>query len=59
MSALDGGEWSASFWLLYPYERAPCTHPIAGWVGPRAGLEVVVKRKHPFIAPVGNQTPVT
>jgi hypothetical protein len=25
--------------------------------GPIAGLKAVVKRKHPFIAPVGNRTP--
>jgi hypothetical protein len=45
-SALDGDEWSASrpgrFTLK---ERAPGTHWIGGWVGPRAVLEVVVKRK--------------
>jgi hypothetical protein len=37
-SALDGGEWSASrpgrFTLR---ERAPDTHWIGGWVGPRSG----------------------
>jgi hypothetical protein len=31
-------------------------HPIEGWVGPRAGLDVVVTSKS--LAPVGNQTPV-
>jgi hypothetical protein len=30
---------------LYPGERAPCTHWIEGWVYPRAGLDVVEKRK--------------
>jgi hypothetical protein len=29
---------------LYPRERAPGTHWIEGWVGPRAGLDDVVKR---------------
>jgi hypothetical protein len=47
-SALDGGERSASrpgrFTLK---ERAPGTHWIGGWVGPRAVLDVVVKRKIP------------
>jgi hypothetical protein len=47
-SALDGGEWSASrsgrFTLR---ERAPGTHWIGGWVGPRAVLDAVVKRKIP------------
>jgi hypothetical protein len=33
--------------LLYPQERAPGTHWIGGWVGPRAGLDAVVKRKIP------------
>jgi hypothetical protein len=40
------GEWSdlrpGSF---NPRERAPGTHWIGGWVGPRAGLDTVVKRK--------------
>jgi hypothetical protein len=31
--------------LLYPQERAPSTHWIGGWVGPRAVLDAVVKRK--------------
>jgi hypothetical protein len=45
-SALDGGEWSASRRRpLYPRERAPGTHWIRGWVGPRAGLNAVEKRK--------------
>jgi hypothetical protein len=47
-SALDGGEWSSSrpghFTLR---ERAPDVHWIAGWVGPRAFLDAVVKRKIP------------
>jgi hypothetical protein len=38
--ALDGGEWSAS-------QRAPGTHWIGGWVGPRASLDMVVKRRIP------------
>jgi hypothetical protein len=28
-------------------ERAPGTHWIGGWVGPRAGLDAVMKRKIP------------
>jgi hypothetical protein len=40
--ALDGDKWSAS----HPYrltlgKRAPGTHWIGGWVGPRAGLDAV------------------
>jgi hypothetical protein len=32
---------------LPPKERAPGTHWIGGWVGPRAVLDAVVKRKIP------------
>jgi hypothetical protein len=34
-------------WPLYPMERDPGTHCIGSWVGPRAVLEMVVKRKFP------------
>jgi hypothetical protein len=48
VSALAGGEWSASrpgrFTLR---ERASGTHWLGGWVGPRAVLDAVVKRKIP------------
>jgi hypothetical protein len=45
-SALDGGEWSASYSGRFnPRERALGTHSIGGWVGPRAGLDAVVKRQ--------------
>jgi hypothetical protein len=47
-SALDGGEWSASRpGRFTPREGAPVTHWIGGWVGPRAVLDAVVKRKIP------------
>jgi hypothetical protein len=47
-SALDGGEWSASRpGRFTPGERAPGTHWIGGWVGRRAVLDAVVKRKIP------------
>jgi hypothetical protein len=47
-SALDGGEWSASrHGRFTPRETAPGTHWIEGWVGPRAVLDAVVKRKIP------------
>jgi hypothetical protein len=53
-SALDGGEWSISRpGRFIPRKRAPGTHWIGGWVGPRAVLDAVVKRKKfpgpPFI----------
>jgi hypothetical protein len=44
--ALAGGEWSASRLCRFtPEERAPSTHWIGGWVGSRAGLDAVEKRK--------------
>jgi hypothetical protein len=46
-SALVGGEWSASRSCRFtPGERAPATHWIVGWVGPRAGLDAVEKKKN-------------
>jgi hypothetical protein len=45
-SALVGGEWSASLPSRFtPRGRAPGTHCIGGWLGPRAGLDDVEKRK--------------
>jgi hypothetical protein len=45
---LDEGQWSASRSARFtPRERAPGTHWIGIWVGPRAVLDVVVKRKIP------------
>jgi hypothetical protein len=40
--------WVVSFTLLpvYPGDRASNTHWIVGWVGPRAGLDAVEKRKN-------------
>jgi hypothetical protein len=44
-SALDGGEWSASRpGRFTPTERAPGTHWIGGWVGPRAVLDAVTRK---------------
>jgi len=49
-SALRGGEWSASLSGRFtPRERALFTHWIVGWVGPRAGLEMVSKRRIPSL----------
>jgi hypothetical protein len=46
--ALDGDEWSALRpGHFTPRERCPDTHWIRGWVGPRAVLDAVVKRKIP------------
>jgi hypothetical protein len=53
-SALDRCEWSASLpGRFTPRETAPCTHWIGGWVGSRAGLDAVSKRKiPPIVQPV-------
>jgi hypothetical protein len=46
ISTLDGGEWSASRpGRFITTERAPCTHWIGSWVGPRTGLDAVVYKK--------------
>jgi hypothetical protein len=43
---LVGGEWSALRpGRFVPGERAPGTHWIGGWVGPRTGLDDVEKKK--------------
>jgi hypothetical protein len=45
-SELVGGEWSVSRPSCFtPGERVPSTHWIGGWVGPRAGLNDLEKRK--------------
>jgi hypothetical protein len=63
-SGLDGGEWTASRpGRFTSRERAPSTHWIGGWVGSRAVLDAVSKRKisyprrdsnpdHPIFQPV-------
>jgi hypothetical protein len=44
--ALDGGEWPASCPSHFtPSEIAPGTHWTGGRVGPRAGMDVMEKRK--------------
>jgi hypothetical protein len=58
-SALNGGDWSALRpGPFIPRERAPGTRCIGGYVGPRAGLDAVEKRKSPIIGPVENRTSV-
>jgi hypothetical protein len=41
---LGGGEWSAAC----PSHFTPSTHWRGGWVGPRAGLNMMVKRLSPY-----------
>jgi hypothetical protein len=44
-SAIGGGEWSPSRTGCFtPGEIVPGTHWVGGWVGPRAGLDIVEKR---------------
>jgi hypothetical protein len=51
-SALDGGKWRASCpWVFTPGERALCNQCIGGLVDPRAGLDVIEKRKISFLCP--------
>jgi hypothetical protein len=58
-SALDGSEYSASRpGRITPAERAPGTHWIRGWVGPRASLDTAgAKGKRTFIFPAGTGRP--
>jgi len=57
-SALDGSEWSASRPGRFTRrESGPGTHWIGGCVGPRPGLEAVVKRK--IASPYGDSNPPT
>jgi hypothetical protein len=66
-SAVAGGEWSASRSCGFTAgERTPGTHWLGGWVGPRAGLDDVEKRKFftlpglelpPLGRPVRSQSP--
>jgi hypothetical protein len=45
-SALNEGEWSVSLLGSFiPRENIPGTYWIGDWVGPRAGLDAVEKRK--------------
>jgi hypothetical protein len=46
IAALHGVEWSASrSGHFTPGEKAPVTHWIGGWAGPRIGLDTVEKRR--------------
>jgi len=47
------GEWSASHPGCFTPGKDPGTLWIGGWVGPKAGQEVVVKKKVP--APARNE----
>jgi hypothetical protein len=57
-SALDGGEWLALFPGRFTSKITRSNHWIGGWVGNRASLDTVAKRKTPITAPAGNWTPV-
>jgi hypothetical protein len=54
--ARDGSQWSASRpSRLTPGEKAPSTHRIGCWMGPRAGLDAVGTIK--TTCPCRNRTP--
>jgi hypothetical protein len=67
-SVLDGGGWSATPLppvSLPPEKEPPRTHWIGGWVGPRAVLDAVSKKKlpapprdsnpdHPILQPIAS-----
>jgi hypothetical protein len=58
-STQDGGEFMASCpGYFTPRERAPATHWKGGLVGPRTGLDMMVKSKIPIMAPAGKWNPV-
>jgi hypothetical protein len=57
-SVLNGGEWSASRLGLFTPGIELGTHWTGGWVGLRAGLDVLTKRKHIFPTPDRNRNPV-
>jgi hypothetical protein len=47
-SAVDGGDSSGSLPCRFmPEERAPGTHWIRGWVGPRASLNALIGARCP------------
>jgi hypothetical protein len=49
-SALDRSEWSASRPSCFiPRQRAPGTHWIGDWVGPRAGFVTVIPKYLKFV----------
>jgi len=47
--ALDQGKWSVSHLRHFiPREGDPGAPWIGGWLDPKAGLDMVAKRKYPF-----------
>jgi hypothetical protein len=55
-SVLDGSDQLHAPATLHPWETTPSIYCIGGWVGLRASLYAVAKRKFP--APSGNRTSV-
>jgi len=51
--ALDGAKWSVSRpGRFTPGVSAPGTYCLGGWVGPRTGLDALVKRKISLSLPI-------
>jgi len=40
--------------VALPLEKRPSTPWTGGWVGSRAGLDMVAKRQNPFLVPARN-----
>jgi len=36
-------------WLLCPHGNSPITHCVGDWVSPRAGVDILEKRKKPSV----------
>jgi len=57
ISALDGGEWSTSrSGRFNPEKKVPGSHWTPGWLGQKAGLGAVAKRRNSCLA--GNRKSV-
>jgi len=55
MEVKVNGQLNAS--PLYPRGKSPGTNSIGRWVGSRASLHEVAKRKNAIIVPAGKRTP--
>jgi len=58
ISTLHGGVRSASRSSRFAPGKEPGIHWLGGWVGPRADLDAVSKRKTSFPVPARNRTPI-
>jgi len=49
ISTADAGGFQLHTWMPYAWGKFSGTHNTGGWVGPRASLDVVVKRRIPQV----------